>query len=636
MLPSSGVQDGSWENWEEQDLVSYLRASKIDEVLIKRLLSDAWNCGQMLPELTTQDLKNAEFKPGHIALMKTFFRTHRIPNPDLNPKSSSAASDEVQQGPSPLALAMKKQAQALATPSGLPSVFKLSMAKTGEDVTNKIRSFVIGSSPLADQNVEKRILVLGSTGSGKTTWINGVANFLYGVQWEDDFRFTAVTEEDETGPNRVNRQAFSQTDFVTSYKFVWQPGFPYNFNVVLIDTPGFGDTRGFQRDEQITIQLKSLFETKGALGLDQLDAIAFVIQGSIARLTPTQKYIFHSILSIFGRDVVGNMLIVTTWGDSKDPVVRVAIDEEKIGYQKLLKFNNSALFEANSGGSQSMEGLFWKIGTCGYTQFFESLLGMQPRSLRLTREVLKERQSLQVVIQGIHKLIAQGTSELDLIEQEERLLKQHERDIQANRNYTVTVTVRTPQATKSPPRLFVTNCSVCNMTCHHGCAIIEDSQKHGCSAMDSNGHCKCCPGKCHWQMHHNQPFFWELKTIEKKETLNELLAKWQDATSKKTNVQSSLANMRRKYNMIEQQLRDNVEAARQHVIRLGEIAARPNPLSSVDYINMLIQVEQQTKASGWEVRIRHLEEVRAYAETRTKIQQSSRFDPDQWTNRKRQ
>jgi hypothetical protein len=28
---------------------------------------------------------------------------------------------------------------------------------------------------------------MGETESGKTTWINGIANYLYSVQWTDDF-----------------------------------------------------------------------------------------------------------------------------------------------------------------------------------------------------------------------------------------------------------------------------------------------------------------------------------------------------------------------------------------------------------------------------------------------------------------
>ena len=42
------------------------------------------------------------------------------------------------------------------------------------------------------QNMPERrrvILLVGATGSGKTIFINGMANYLFGVQWKGDYRF---------------------------------------------------------------------------------------------------------------------------------------------------------------------------------------------------------------------------------------------------------------------------------------------------------------------------------------------------------------------------------------------------------------------------------------------------------------
>ena len=48
-----------------------------------------------------------------------------------------------------------------------------------------------GSSPHI-MTPEKNILMIGATGSGKSTLIDGFINYILGVNFEDDFRFTII------------------------------------------------------------------------------------------------------------------------------------------------------------------------------------------------------------------------------------------------------------------------------------------------------------------------------------------------------------------------------------------------------------------------------------------------------------
>lgn len=40
-------------------------------------------------------------------------------------------------------------------------------------------------------------MLVGSTGSGKSTLVDGIANYITGVSFEDSFRFKMVTLEDD-------------------------------------------------------------------------------------------------------------------------------------------------------------------------------------------------------------------------------------------------------------------------------------------------------------------------------------------------------------------------------------------------------------------------------------------------------
>jgi nicotinamide riboside kinase len=44
---------------------------------------------------------------------------------------------------------------------------------------------------------EKTIMLVGSTGSGKSTLVDGIVNYVMGVSFEDPFRFTLVKLEDD-------------------------------------------------------------------------------------------------------------------------------------------------------------------------------------------------------------------------------------------------------------------------------------------------------------------------------------------------------------------------------------------------------------------------------------------------------
>ena len=90
----------------------------------------------------------------------------------------------------------------------------------------------------------KSILLVGETGSGKTTLLNSLINSVMQVKFDDSFRYVIIKEETGKG------QEHSQTSEVTIYNLL--P--PKNRNLPplkIVDTPGFGDTKGLEEDERI-------------------------------------------------------------------------------------------------------------------------------------------------------------------------------------------------------------------------------------------------------------------------------------------------------------------------------------------------------------------------------------------------
>ena len=201
-------------------------------------------------------------------------------------------------------------------------IFELPLCPVKRDESEMIaRYYVDEAIPPRTIGVTERVLmVVGATGAGKSTLINGMANYLLGVKWNHNFRFKLITDEGS------GSQANSQTKWITAYTFPRRDGSPIPYNLTIIDTPGFGDTEGLKRDKRIAAQIKKLFETSAKDGgMDTIHGIGFVSKAPESRLTPTQKYIFSAILQNFGVDIGDNIFLLVTFADGQRPPVLDAI-----------------------------------------------------------------------------------------------------------------------------------------------------------------------------------------------------------------------------------------------------------------------------------------------------------------------
>lgn len=66
-------------------------------------------------------------------------------------------------------------------------------------------------------------MLLGATGTGKSTMVDGFINYILGVEWNDPFRFTAIDLEKEE-KDRVNNQVTLKQHglHVNTQVSVWQ------------------------------------------------------------------------------------------------------------------------------------------------------------------------------------------------------------------------------------------------------------------------------------------------------------------------------------------------------------------------------------------------------------------------------
>ena len=527
---------------------------------------------------------------------------------------------------------MKRIATQLLSPNpikdGPLEIHMLPMIDQMKDEARMIRKCVIKNESVPLLGAEEKVLmVMGATGAGKSTLINGMINYILGVEWDDPFRFKLIGEEGGQS------QSKSQTKWITAYTLPRFAGSTLPYTLTIIDTPGFGDTEGLERDKFITTQIKHFFTSQQSGGIDHIDGIGFVTPSSQARLTPTQRYIFTSILSIFGKNVADNIFIMVTFADGQHPPVMTAIKDADIITPKddagkegpaFYKFNNSALFADNQSAKADVEGLqlrenfdamFWRMGVDSFRDFFHDFHLAKHTSLQLTIEVLEERDRLQTIVNGLQPQIRMGIAKIEEVRQEEAVLLKHKHDIEQNKDFTYFVDVtKQKKIDLKGTGVHVTNCLQCHFTCHEKCMIPRDEDKHGCWAMDKRtGHCRICTKNCIWSEHVNNPYRFEERKEKEKRTSKDLKQKYDDAVSGENKQRHMMDNMEKELKAMHTKVLTMIKQVQTRLQRLDEIALKPNPLTEVGFLETLIISEKQQAKKGWLERVKYFEAAKEQA-----------------------
>ena len=84
-----------------------------------------------------------------------------------------------------------------------------------------------------------------------------------------------------------------------------------NSPIILIDSQGFGDTRGERCDEFI----KQAFEYTYDKLISHINIICFVARSDNPRLDMLTKYIFSFATSLFSNELIKNFVILSSFAD---------------------------------------------------------------------------------------------------------------------------------------------------------------------------------------------------------------------------------------------------------------------------------------------------------------------------------
>ncbi len=465
----------------------------------------------------------------------------------------------------------------------------------------KVRKWTYGKKDTSKPN--KIVLLVGETGAGKTTLINTVVNYLLKVMFEEEVWYE-ITEEE------AGDQSESQTSEITMYEVcaVESPT-----SLTIIDTPGYGDTRGLEKDLDVAANLAMLFQSSA--GVREIDAVCFVIQASKNRLSDRQHYIISSILSLFGNDIVNNIVFLITHSDGMAPKnvlsainkVKIPCKRDKSGQPVYFLFNNrQAEAQNNEGRYLRAQRDAWESSMADMKEFLQSLDEKNRRSLVLTSDVLIERIQLEALICNLQLRVEEKESKKSEKIQIQEAMKLNKEKIDRYTNFSIrvkkTIKVKVAIESASWKNRKATICTVCEENCHEfDCWFVSDPSN--CEVM-KKGYCTVCTGKCHHSKHVKENKKYVISTSNVVMQSDELKKGYENAKTKRFYV--VMDDLDKDLQELEDQKSILLFNAYKTIKHLSQIALKPDSAFTLQHLDFFIPRLKEAGKENW---VRELEDM---------------------------
>ena len=157
-----------------------------------------------------------------------------------------------------------------------------------------------------------KLLLIGETGSGKTSFLNLLCNSKL---FEE-----LGTNVDAAKLDRIRHYNDLKIEDSTARAMASKTSDAKHYNtevcemrMTVIDTPGFGDSRGIEQDKTNVEKIIKALKRE-----DYINCVCLIINGRQSRMSASLKYVLSEISAILPKEVFNNIIVVFT--NSADPL----------------------------------------------------------------------------------------------------------------------------------------------------------------------------------------------------------------------------------------------------------------------------------------------------------------------------
>ena len=135
-------------------------------------------------------------------------------------------------------------------------------------------------------------------------------------------------------------------------------------------------------------------------------------------------------------------------------------------------------------------------------------------------------------------------------------LRNHESDIEKNKNFTYTVDEQVIDTKPTEPGFFESHCGPCNLVCHNKCPFNNDQRKQSWNFDygPDGEYCKVCPQHCHWSKHKNVAYSYVIRITTVTKTAEDVKRRYEEATQRKAESEILVASISKKLEKVNNEI----------------------------------------------------------------------------------
>ena len=382
-----------------------------------------------------------------------------------------------------------------------------------------------------DKESSSNIMIIGETGVGKSTWLHSFINYIQGIQLEENNRYLLFDEKSLQEEYQKIHGKKPEGCSVTDVPAIYNIGSSMVFNnpIRLIDTAGFGDTRGPQYDEKITVDIQNLFNGSE---IENLNAVCLIFKANQTRATDRLEAIMNKLFSLFGKEIKNNIIIIFTFADNFKNIegVKTLKNKDGIFYKILGNIDDLPFFAFNSiayfSGDKDQYEKIYENNTKNFGSLLKYIFSLKRISLESTKKVINNRVHIRNNITNLCDKLKDIMVIIDAATKNQMRLLELQKQLEKNAECKVG---QIPYEVDEPYEevidkevncddgWYVLYCKNCNKVCHKKCKGPNEgwhSSEYGCTMITTFGH-ECTECKCEDKNHKFKNCYTVKETVTK-------------------------------------------------------------------------------------------------------------------------